>query len=262
MHTIRAAAYDLAHHIEPEIRAQLFDENTTHDLVDVVRKLRDSHTPGWLYYYLNEVETPPNLGRGLAALIDEETINDVAREYAESENPRINLAHPGASNWMSEDPLAPVRNQYDEKQNDIGDAVVVAYADALGESIPLFTDDGFQQWFKSAFLDEVNYLSWAVHEQTAADRGSATPTETVAEWHVKCTRGYHLTDLIATYRARGEDLDAHFEYWRELSQDERIAEADQAASESDVPVASPSLPSREVGPEEIQERLGDDDTPQ
>ncbi len=260
MLVLKAAAYDIAPHIDADTRAQLIDSNT-HDLTDVVKKLRDSHTPGWLYYYLTEVGNPPNLGSGLAALVDDDTIENVATDYATAEHPTINLATPGASNWMSDDPLAPVRKRYEQKREDIGDAIVTAYSDAFGDDLPLFTTDEFQQWFRDAFLDNLNFLTWAVYEQRAADRGVDDPTATVADWHVRKTRDYDLIDVVATYRTRGEGVEAYLEDYHEQVREKLEPDQSEIGDESDIPLRSPSLPTRDVSSEEIREHIDDSELP-
>lgn len=257
---LKAAAYDLAPYIDAEVRATLFDSETKHDLTDVVRKLRDSHTPGWIYYYLNEVETPANLGSGLANLIGTETVNDVAKEYAESDAVRINLVQPGAHNWMSDDPLAPVRNRYEEKREAIGGAIATAYADAFGDEFPILTDDVFQQWFKQRTLDRLNLLQWAVHEQEATDRGADDPTEQVADWWVARTRGYKLVDAIATYKTKDDDLDTYLEEKQHSDwENDHYVDVDWDADEPEIPLRTAVLPSRDVSVEDLRERIDDED---
>lgn len=244
----KPAAYDLCKHLDNNVRDRLLDPDTPNDVVDVARALMESHTPMWLFYYLSEVEAPENTGELLAQYVDDETIHATAERYADADGPVINFNNPASHNWMSDDPMAPARRDYQNKRDEITTTLQNAYEDAIGDNLPYFDDSDFLEWIADDLVDGLNFLQWAVWEQTAADRGAENPTRRVAEWHVQQTQPPQLVTAIATYETR--DIDDHDVYLdTEQAYMEEYWYEDHLAGESerdDLPTMIVFLPGRDV----------------
>lgn len=263
----KTAAYDLCKHLESDVRNRLLDPDTTNDVVDVAKALAESHTPGWLYYYLMEVEQPPNTGKALARLIDDDTIHETAERYADADGPIINLSQPAEYDWMREDPMKSTRNAYEQKLDDIEDALTTAYEDIIGDDLPHFDDPEFLEWLVAETVEEMNLLKWAVYEEQTRDRdcGATDPTQTVAEWAVKQTHTFEFVAAIATYETRDvADHDTYFDACRRINDeigayDDHYVTVDLQADPEDreMPLISLPLPDRDIPREVLDDPLAE-----
>lgn len=223
MRASKALAYELTKIVPLEV-IKTYQDNPDHpnDLQKVGGALIESHLPGWLYYAIRESDhTVTNLDTKIPAYIDEETIIETARDYAEQENPVINLNKPGSRDWMQEDPMSPYRDQFEEEY----DAFISAFSSVLsrvyGDEFEEFTDDDYVTSLATEIVDELDVFTLELYRQNTPD--SKTEPETiVAEWIIN---ELSLRELAENYLWHYTDLD-------DYSDDEDYFESERSLRET------------------------------
>lgn len=177
----KALSYIVLRELDPEVIEALEngDGPTTLDVVgDTIR----TSAPGWVYYYLSEAdESPDTPAEQLPSVIPKRKFIERAKDYAEKDNPVINLNTPAEHNWMSEDPLEHVRTAYEERLESIRNSIQSALADTN-----LDLTDSQLSSLTDRIAQQVDPLQWEVNRvrHREGENGKASD-QTVAHKYVR-----------------------------------------------------------------------------
>lgn len=219
----KALAYEVATMLPLDVFDKLRSDETPNGMQDVCRVLVDSHLPGWIYYAVNESDHTINgYDVKVPRYLDEDVILEVATKYAETENPIINLNTPGSHNWMSDDPMKPVREQFEEKYETAKQSVAEVLADVFVETESMDVDHELCREWADAIVDGTDMLSWALTEKEFTGEVTA---RAVVETYVRRLDGWDVgqayldwvgddteyNEYLRTAREFGDEFDAAVE---------------------------------------------------
>lgn len=186
--------YELTKIVPLSVIEKSRDSEYPNDLLDVGRRLKESHLPAWLVYAIEESDHQiTSLDEKIPAYIDDETICTVAQEYVSKENPVINLARPGEYDWMQDNPMETHKQDFERNYNSALSSVESVFRTVFIDWDEAFVNE-YSEIIARKLVDSFDMFMWEIY-RTELDAVEQDVNTQIAEILVNEIHPYDLAQF-------------------------------------------------------------------